>query len=191
MSDHHATDRVAVSVGVLTVSSSRTAADDRAGDAIVTALRDGGHAVADRDIVSDDEAAIKRTVEEFLDDDAVDAVVTTGGTGVTPDDVTIEAVRPLFDRELPGFGEQFRARSVESVGPLGMLSRATAGVSGASPVFCLPGSEDAARLGTADLVVPVLGHLVGLAGGDGEHGHDSHGDHGHDRDDYEDRDHHA
>jgi len=175
---HHHHDAESVAFGVLTVSSSRTLDSDDSGDAIVAAIEDDGHAVAVRDLVSDDEAAIRRQVTTFVEREDVDAVVTTGGTGVTPDDVTVEAVRPLFDRELPGFGEQFRARSVEEVGPHGMITRATAGVAGTVPVFCLPGSQQAAAFGTETLLLPIVGHVVGLAGGDGGHSHD-HSDHDH------------
>jgi len=160
--EHHAHDATSVSVAVLTVSSSRTLADDAGGDAIVAALEESGNPVAARDLVADDEQAIRRAVDDFAGREGVDAVVTTGGTGLTPDDVTVEAVRPLLDREIPGFGEQFRARSVEEVGPHGMLTRATAGVSGDVPVFCLPGSENAARLGARELVAPTVGHVLGL-----------------------------
>jgi len=160
--DHHAGDAESVSVAVLTISSSRTLEEDAGGDAIVAAIEDSGNAVAARELVGDDERAIRSAVDGLADRDDVDAVVTTGGTGLTPDDVTVDALRPLFDREIPGFGEQFRARSVEEVGPHGMLTRASAGVSGDVPVFCLPGSENAARLGARELVVPTVGHVLGL-----------------------------
>jgi molybdenum cofactor biosynthesis protein B len=187
--DHHHHDADAVGFGVLTVSSSRTLGGDESGDALVAVLEADGHSVAVRDLVGDDEAAIRRRVSEMLDLDGVEAVVTTGGTGVTPDDVTVEAVDPLFDRDLPGFGEQFRARSVEAVGPHAMVSRATAGVAGRVPVFCLPGSEQAAEFGARELVVPIVGHLVGLAGGgdDHAHDHDAHDDQHHDHDAHDDQ----
>jgi molybdenum cofactor biosynthesis protein B len=187
MTAHHADDADSVAFGVLTVSSSRTLDADASGDAVVAAVEDGGHAVAARDLVADDREAISERVAEWLAEEGVEAVVTTGGTGLTPDDVTVEAVRPLFDREIPGFGEQFRAGSVEQVGPHGMLTRATAGVADGVPVFCLPGSEQAATFGTADLVVPVVGHVVGLASGGGGHGHG----HDHHHDSGEDHEHHG
>ncbi|MEF8781951.1 MAG: MogA/MoaB family molybdenum cofactor biosynthesis protein [Haloarculaceae archaeon] len=167
MSDdhHHHHDAESVTFGVLTVSSSRDLAGDASGDAIVAAVESDGHSVEVRDIVADEEAAIRGRVEEFVARSEVDAVVTTGGTGVTPDDVTVEAVRSLFDRDLPGFGEQFRARSVEEVGPHAMISRATAGVADRTPVFCLPGSQQAAEFGATELILPVVSHVVGLASG--------------------------
>jgi molybdenum cofactor biosynthesis protein B len=180
--DHHHHDADAVGFGVLTVSSSRTLESDASGDAVAAAIEDGGHSVAVRDLVGDDERAIRRRIEGLLDHDGVDAIATTGGTGVTPDDVTVEAVRPLFDRDLPGFGERFRARSVEEVGPHAMVTRATAGIARRVPVFCLPGSEQAAAFGASELIVPIVGHVVGLArGGGGVHGHhDGSSDHSHD-----------
>jgi molybdenum cofactor biosynthesis protein B len=162
---HHHHDAESVSFGVLTVSSSRSLESDESGDAIVAAIEDDGHSVTVRDVVTDDKAAIRGRVEEFAARSEVDAVVTTGGTGVTPDDVTVEAVGELFDRSIPGFGEQFRARSVEEVGPHAMISRATAGVADRTPVFCLPGSEQAAEFGTTELILPVVSHVVGLARG--------------------------
>lgn len=178
--DHHAHDPDTVSFAVLTVSSSRTLDADESGDRLVDAIEADGKTVAVRDLVGDETAAIRERVAAFAERDAVDAVVTSGGTGLTPDDVTVEAVTPLFDREIPGFGEQFRARSVEDVGPHGLLTRATAGVVSDTPVFCLPGSKQAATFGTEELVLPVVSHAVGLASGRG-HGHDH--SHDHDRGD--------
>lgn len=171
--DHHHEDDVSTAtLGVLTVSSSRTLADDPSGDAIVDIAESNDLTVATRDLVADDRRAIRRAVDRFAADSDVDAVITTGGTGLTEDDVTVEALEPLFDREIPGFGERFRALSVEDIGPNGMLTRAAAGISGTVPIFCLPGSEAAARLGTGDLIVPTLGHVLGLVGNGDGHGHD-------------------
>ncbi|WP_135302421.1 MogA/MoaB family molybdenum cofactor biosynthesis protein [Haloarcula amylovorans] len=159
--DHHDDDADAVTVGVLTVSSSRSLESDSAGDAIETALEDADHEVLDRQLVTDDAPAIADAVAAALDNGA-DVVVTTGGTGLTEDDVTVEAAGALFDREIPGFGELFRWLSYEEVGPMAMASRATAGVVDDRLVFCLPGSENAARLGSEELIAPAVGHLLGL-----------------------------
>lgn len=176
--EHHAHDAESVAFAVVTVSSSRTLDADDSGDAIVDRIETAGHAVTTRDLVTDDKQAIREQVAGLVDDGAVDAVVTTGGTGLTPDDVTPEAVEDLFDRTIPGFGEQFRDKSVDDVGPHGMLTRATAGIADGTPVFCLPGSEQAAAFGTAELVVPVVGHVVSLAGeGSDHHGGHDHGGH--------------
>ncbi|MFC7076282.1 MogA/MoaB family molybdenum cofactor biosynthesis protein [Haloarcula halophila] len=159
--DHHGDDRETVDIGVLTVSSSRTLADDPSGDTVETVCGDAGHEVTDRRLVTDDADAIAEAVAGLLDDGA-DVVVTTGGTGLTADDVTVDAVGDLFDRSIPGFGELFRWLSYEEVGPMAMASRATAGVVGDRLVFCLPGSENAARTGTEELIAPAVGHLLGL-----------------------------
>ena len=160
---HHAHDVESLGAAIITVSSSRTLDDDPAGDAIAAAFEAGGHEVAVRDVVGDDFDSLQSTVGRLADRDDVDAVVTTGGTGVTPGDVTIEAVSALFDKELPGFGELFRRRSEDEIGTRVVGTRATAGIVGGVPTFCLPGSENAARLGSEELIVPEAPHLRGLA----------------------------
>ncbi len=161
----HDHDRVpsTVSYALVTVSSSRSIEEDTAGDTVVAAVEGAGDAVVHRELVPDDYDRVQSTVDHVADRADVEAVVTLGGTGVTPDDVTVEAVRPLFGKELPGFGELFRSLSRESVGTATIASRATAGVVDRTPVFCLPGSEDAARLGVTEIVVGEAAHLVGLA----------------------------
>jgi len=159
--DHHEHDEDDVSIAVVTVSASRTLDDDPGGDVIEAALTEGGHEVTDRRLVTDDRVAIADAVTSALEAGA-DVVVTTGGTGLTTDDVTVDSVLPLFDREIPGFGELFRYVSFEEVGPMAMASRATAGVVADRLVFCLPGSENAARTGSERLVAPAVGHLLGL-----------------------------
>jgi len=153
-------------IAVLTISSTRTPDDDASGDAVVAACEAAGAETVVRDLLPDDHDEIQETVGSLAERPAIDAVVTTGGTGVTPDDVTVEALEPLFDKELPGFGELFRRRSEAEIGTAVVATRATAGVVGDTPVFCLPGSENAARLGTEEIVVPEVAHLVGLAGSD-------------------------
>jgi len=159
---HHGHDLDSLGVAVLTVSSSRSLDDDPAGDALESAVEAADHETVARAIVTDDRAAVEGRVLDLVATPAVDTVVTTGGTGVTPDDVTVEAVAPLFDKDLPGFGELFRRRSYDEIGTRVVGTRATAGVADGVPVFCLPGSENAARLG-AELVVAEAPHLAGLA----------------------------
>lgn len=165
---HHHHDVEHVGVAVLTVSSSRSLDDDPAGDAIAAAFEADGHEVVTRELVRDSYDRVQGAVDNLVGRGDVDTVVTTGGTGVTPDDVTVEATKPLFDKELAGFGELFRRLSFEEIGAKVVATRATAGVAEGVPVFCLPGSESAAELGTEDVIVPEIGHLVGLArrGGD-------------------------
>lgn len=160
---HHAHDRATVSVAIVTVSSTRESADDRAGDAIAEALASADHEVAIRELVRDDYDGIQSTVGHLADRDDVDCVITTGGTGVSADDVTVDAVRALVDRALPGFGELFRQHSTAEIGSRVIATRAMGGMIETVPVFCLPGSEAAARLGTAEIIAPEIGHLVGIA----------------------------
>lgn len=164
--DHHAHDTETVSVAVLTVSSSRSLEDDASGDWLVEAFEDAGHEVAVRELVGDEFETVQATVDRLVRRGDTDAVITTGGTGVTPDDVTPEAVAPLFEKTLPGFGELFRRRSYEEVGTRTVGSRATAGIADGTVVCCLPGSENAVRLGAEAILLPELGHLTGLAARD-------------------------
>lgn len=164
--DHHAHDTETVSVAVLTVSSSRSLEDDASGDWLVDAFEDAGHEVAVRELVGDEFETVQATVDRLVRRGDTDAVITTGGTGVTPDDVTPEAVAPLFEKTLPGFGELFRRRSYEEVGTRTVGSRATAGIADGTVVCCLPGSENAVRLGAEAILLPELGHLTGLAARD-------------------------
>lgn len=161
--DHHAHDVDTLGVAVVTVSTSRSLSDDPAGDAIVTCMEDAGHEVVTRELIKDRYDNVQSTVDTLSSREDTDVVITTGGTGVTPDDVTIEATRRLFDKELPGFGELFRLLSFDEVGTRIVGTRTTAGIVDGVPVFCLPGSENAARLGTEAIIVEEAGHLAGLA----------------------------
>lgn len=160
---HHAHDLDSMGVAVLTVTSSRSLDEDPAGDAIEVAFENEGHEVVIRELLRDEYDSIQGTVQRLVDRDDTDIVVTTGGTGITPDDVTVEAVRPLLGKRLPGFGELFRALSREEIGTRVVGTRATAGIADGTPVFCLPGSENAARLGAQEVIVPEAPHLAGLA----------------------------
>lgn len=162
--DHHHHDKDAVAVAVVTVSSSRSIdAGDTSGEYIASAFEVAGHTVAIRELVPDDYDSVQGTVDRLARRGDTDVVVTTGGTGVTPDDVTPEAVRGLFTKPLPGFGELFRQLSYDEVGTRTIGSRATAGILAGTPVFCLPGSENAVRLGVDEIILPEISHLAGLA----------------------------
>ncbi len=153
-----------LAIGVITVSDTRTLDDDTGGALVVRLLEEAGHRVAGREIVPDDVDAIRSALEGLLARPETRAVVLTGGTGVAPRDVTPEAITPLLDRALPGFGELFRMLSFEEIGPAAMLSRATAGLIGERVVFALPGSRGALRTALEKLILPELGHLVGEGG---------------------------
>ncbi|WP_058366635.1 MogA/MoaB family molybdenum cofactor biosynthesis protein [Haloparvum sedimenti] len=161
--DHHAHDAETVGVAVVTVSSSRSLEEDPSGDYAVEAIENAGHEVVTRELIPDDFDRVQGTVNRLVGRADTDAVITTGGTGVTPDDVTPEAVRQLFEKELPGFGELFRRLSYEEVGTRTVGSRAIGGIADGVPVFCLPGSENAVRLGVEEIILPEVGHLAGLA----------------------------
>lgn len=135
--------------------------EDVSGDLIVKLLTQAGHEVVVRRVVPDDSALIKQSVSEALDSSDVDAVITCGGTGISRSDVTIETVRPLLKKVLPGFGEIFRKLSYEEIGSAAVLTRALAGVTDdGKVVFCVPGSPQAVRLCLEKLILPETGHIV-------------------------------
>ena len=147
---------------VITVSDTRGPESDRSGEQIARGLTRARHRVLARDWVRDDVAAIRRAVRTALKRADSDAILLTGGSGVAPRDRTPEAVRPLLDRDLPGFGELFRMLSYAQVGSAAWLSRAGAGVAKDKLVIWLPGSPRAVTLGIARLVAPELGHVLTL-----------------------------
>lgn len=151
-----------IKAGVITVSDTRTKKTDKGGRAARGYLEDMNAVLEEEDyfIVRDDIDEITKTVEALLQRD-VDAIITTGGTGIARRDVTIEAVRPLFDKEIEGFGEIFRMLSyTEDIGSRSILSRAVAGTIGRTVIFTLPGSTGAVKLAMERLVVPELNHCV-------------------------------
>lgn len=145
---------------VLTVSDTRTVDTDSGGRAVADLLTSAGHIVTGRLIVKDEASQVRDAIESQLADDSVDAVITTGGTGITSRDSTYEAVVSLLDKQLDGFGELFRMLSYQDIGAAAMMSRATAGLARRHIVIALPGSEAAVRLAMEKLVLPELGHLV-------------------------------
>ena len=132
-----------VRIAVLTVSDSRTTADDRSGDRLVELLEAAGHVLADRTIVRDDTGAIVAALHRWVDEDMVDCIITTGGTGVTGRDVTPEALAGMGGKDIPGFGELFRWLSFEKIGTSTIQSRACAIVTRGTYIFALPGSPSA------------------------------------------------
>ncbi|HEY0439882.1 MAG TPA: molybdenum cofactor biosynthesis protein B [Xanthobacteraceae bacterium] len=136
---------VPLKIAVLTISDTRELADDKSGATLVGRLEAAGHGLADRAIVTDDVDAIRARVKAWIDDPAVDAVITTGGTGFTGRDVTPEAVEPLFEKRMDGFSIAFHLVSYGKIGSSTVQSRATAGVANSTFVFCLPGSPGACR----------------------------------------------
>jgi molybdenum cofactor biosynthesis protein B len=142
---------------VLTISDTRTPANDTSGDAIVSALETAGHVVTARQIVKDDPDAVQQAVRSAA---GAEVVITTGGTGITSRDGTYEALSAIFDKTIDGFGELFRMLSYEQIGSAAMMSRACAGTIGRTAVFALPGSLEAVQLAVEKLLLPEIGHVV-------------------------------
>jgi len=149
--------------GVLTASDSRTSANDTSGDSIRESLMKAGHQVAFSALLPDSLEQIRATVIEHLPE--LDGIIITGGTGIGPRDVTIEAVRPLIEKELEGFGELFRMLSFQEIGSAAIMSRALAGIANRRLIAALPGSPAACRLAMERLLIPELGHIGGLLKG--------------------------
>lgn len=170
---------MAIRILTVTVSDTRTPADDTSGAALVEAIRayqpmpdprpgmELEH--ARHEIIPDDPERIRALIQGVVATGEADVLVLSGGTGIGPRDSTYEAVRALLTKELDGFGEAFRRLSWDDIGPRAVLSRATAGLVGRHVVFALPGSTSAARLGIRELVLPIVAHAVALARGDTRH----------------------
>ena len=156
-------------VATLTISDTRTAADDRGGPELRRLLAAAGFPLGAHAIVSDGVDSVRGAVKALCADPAIDVVVTTGGTGISPRDRTYEAIEGLLDRRLDGFGEAFRRLSWDDVGPRAILSRALAGTVGAKIVVALPGSPRALALAVERILAPLLPHAVAVANGRGSH----------------------
>jgi molybdenum cofactor biosynthesis protein B len=148
-----------VTAAVLSISTTRTLADDESGLWIAKRARKFGHTVVDHQVVTDEVAAIRTALQTMLGK-APQAILITGGTGISPRDVTIEAVAPLFVKTLPAFGVLFAQLSFEEIDSAAIMSRAAAGVIGRSAVFCMPGSLKACKLACNQLIFPELGHII-------------------------------
>ena len=171
VTEHHK-EHAPKSLGVyiITCSTSRSKqqktreeTSDASGDLIERLVKAAGHRIEGRKLVSDSRPIITKTAKRALASKTVDAVIITGGTGLSPRDVTVESIAPLIDREIPGFGELFRKVSYESIGSPAMLSRTMAGSRKGKVIFCLPGSPDAVQTALEKLILPELGHIVGVS----------------------------
>jgi molybdopterin adenylyltransferase len=134
-----------VRIAVLTVSDTRSAADDRSGDTLVERLTGAGHQLANRAIIHDERSQIAQQLREWIADPAIDVIISTGGTGLTGRDVTVEAHRDVYEKEIDAFGTVFTIVSMQKIGTSAVQSRATAGVAGGTYLFALPGSPGACR----------------------------------------------
>jgi molybdopterin adenylyltransferase len=150
-----------IRVALVTASDSRTAATNEGGRLLRRLVEEAGFTVVEEALLVEDQPTLRDRVASLAHSSLADAVLITGGTGVAPRDRTPEAIAPLYERRLPGFGELFRMLSFQEVGPAAMLSRAEAGVVAGVLVFLLPGSPAAIELAVRKLIAPELGHLVG------------------------------
>ena len=162
--EHKSQAPASVACFVLTVSDTRTDANDTGGAAIRELLAKAGHSVSGHAIVKDEAAQVAAVVLDRLADAGTQVIISTGGTGISARDTTFEAITQLFDKRLDGFGELFRMISYTEIGSAAMMSRACAGIIGKVVVISLPGSEKAVRLAMDKLVIPELTHLVQQAG---------------------------
>jgi molybdenum cofactor biosynthesis protein B len=158
--EHKALAPISVPCFVLTVSDTRTDANDTGGQAVRELLERAGHSISGHAIVKDEPSQVTAIVRRQLADQATQVIITTGGTGISARDTTYEAVTGLLEKQLDGFGELFRMISFHQIGSAAMMSRATAGTVGRKAIFVLPGSPAAVRLAMEKLIVPELGHVV-------------------------------
>jgi molybdenum cofactor biosynthesis protein B len=149
-----------VTVGIITVSTTRALVDDGSGNWINEQARKEGHDVVYHQVITDDAGLIASTVREVIQNERPQVILMNGGTGITKKDVTIEAVNPMFIKTLTGFGPLFAKLSYDEIGSAAFLSRATAGVIADTVVICMPGSLNACKLACRELIFPELGHLV-------------------------------
>jgi len=149
-----------VSCAVLTISDSRTEQDDESGRLIRQKLSENGHRVTDYSILRNDAEALKEKVSELLGQRELQVIITSGGTGVSHRDITVETISPILEKKLDGFGELFRFLSYQEIAAGSIMSRAIAGVAGDKVILCLPGSLGAVTLAMDKIILPEIGHLV-------------------------------
>ncbi|GAB3791937.1 MogA/MoaB family molybdenum cofactor biosynthesis protein [Virgibacillus kimchii] len=157
----HKRNTAPVQCMIITVSDTRTKDNDKSGALMEKLLIEAGHRVLQREIVRDEVQDIQQLIKEASENQDLDAILTNGGTGIAARDVTIEAVKGVLDKEIPGFGELFRMLSyTEDIGSAAIMSRAIAGVSNHTAVFSTPGSSGAVKLAMNKLIIPELSHVV-------------------------------
>jgi molybdopterin adenylyltransferase len=157
---HTAQGPPAARCAVITVSDTRTPATDTGGQALIDHLTIAGHLVVAREIIPDEPVRMRLLLESLRDRDDLDAILMTGGTGITTRDQTYETVSSLLDKPLPGYGEIFRMLSFHEIGPAAILSRATGGLIGRKVLLTMPGSPAAIRLAMEKIIIPQLPHLL-------------------------------
>jgi len=158
--EHKQSAFTTVTLGIITLSTTRGIAEDDSGNWMAEQARIKGHDLLFHQVLPDDAQVIRQTVSSLIEDNDPDVILMNGGTGTSPQDVTIEAVRPLFQKELTAFGALFAHLSYAEIGSAALLSRASAGIIRSTALFCMPGSIKACRLACNSLIFPELGHLV-------------------------------
>jgi len=149
-----------VTCAVLVISDSRTEETDESGKLLREKLGENGHHVTDYAILKNDSESVKRKIQELLAQEELQVIITSGGTGVSHRDVTVETITPMLGKKLEGFGELFRSLSYQEIGTASIMSRAIAGVAGGKIIICIPGSLGAARLAIEKIILPEIGHMV-------------------------------
>lgn len=160
MHEHRRDQRAEAVCALLVTSDVRRPETDETGRTAVRLLEEAGHSVAAYEIVRNDTAQIRGALKRFLDDEQIQVVITSGGTGISAKDKTIDAVTAFLERRIDGFGELFRRLSYEEIGHAAIISLATAGVAKGKLIFCLPGSRGAMELGLRRIILPALGHML-------------------------------
>jgi len=155
---HHAPR--SLNCAVITISDSRSEADDESGQLIVKTLKENGHMVSAYALLKNDATTIKGKLDELLANETIQFIITSGGTGLGSRDVTVETVAPLLEKRLEGFGELFRHLSYKEIGSAAIMSRALAGVIKGRVIVCLPGSKGAVKLALEKILLPEMGHMV-------------------------------
>ena len=160
VAEHRGKAPAAIACAVVTISDTRTPATDKSGTLIVESLQAAGHRIVDRQIVPDEPDKIRPLVMQYGMRGDIDAVLLTGGTGISPRDRTFETISAMLTRPLPGYGELFRTLSYQEIGAAAILSRAVGGLMGSMVILTMPGSTAAVRLAMEKLILPELGHIV-------------------------------
>ena len=158
--EHKELSPKAVTCAVLIISDSRTEKTDESGKYLLDKLESNGHTVIDYALLKNDPEAIKKKLIEYLEQEELQVIITSGGTGVSMRDVTVETVTPMLDKMLDGFGELFRTLSYMEIGTASIMSRAIAGVTGGKIILCVPGSLAAVKLAVEKIILSEIGHMV-------------------------------
>ncbi len=162
VSEHKAQAKRSAAIAVITLSSTRSSSEDQSGDIIQKLLEAGGHTVPVRKLITDSRNVLRATLRELIRQKNVQVIITSGGTGLSASDITVETVRAMLEKELPGFNSLFMLLSYPRVKSAAMMSRALAGTINKKLIFCLPGSPRACKLALESLILPELGHMLNI-----------------------------